>query len=325
MRQTLGGHHAELGLETSRHPRQQIAAHLPLINGLPARIGIGTAYLGGPGDSVRLGEIQQTLDAAYAAGFRIFDTSPRYGEAEARLGRWLRGVRRESLLLWSKAPIPEHLTPREARRYVRDCLHASLEKLGTQRLDAWFFHDIERLDQVFAPDGAAEAAHEAVAEGLVAHVGVATRPHALLQAAARHPLIGAVLTHSDYNLTDVSAAELISEVHGLGKAVVNASPLGWGLLSSPDFPERLRERPEMYQRMRAAGHAWRVAEEFGVSTLALALQFPCRNARIDVTLTGPATPLELRSTVKALAAHVPEEAWLRLERDLFAANGSSES
>ena len=304
-------------MKTWRHAREQIAAHLPRVNGRPARIGIGTAYLGGPGDGARLREIQQTLDAAYAAGFRIYDTSPCYREAEARLGRWLRGVQRDTVLLWSKAPIPEHLTPREARRFVRESLHASLEKLGTQSLDAWFFHDIERLDQVFAPDGAAEAALQAMEEGLTACVGVATRPHALLRAAARHPLIGAVLTHSDFNLTDVSAADLISEAHGLGKVVVNASPLGWGLLASRDSPARLAARPGMAERIEAAGHAWLVAREFGVSTLALALQFPCRNARIDVTLTGPATPREVRSTVEALAVPVPEEAWSRLERALF--------
>ncbi len=47
--------------------------------------------------------------------------------------------------------------------------------------------------------------------------------------------------------------------------------------------------------------------------LALALQFPTRQPAIDITLTGPANPKEMKEALAALMMEIPSSVWSKVE------------
>src|SRR5262249_52224103 len=109
-------------------------------------------------------EADATVAAAWDAGLRYFDTAPLYGHglSEARIGRFLSGKPRDQLLVSTKvgrllepcAPGDENggsykATPALKVRFdysadgVRRSLEASLARLGLDRVDVLYVHDLE--------------------------------------------------------------------------------------------------------------------------------------------------------------------------------------
>ncbi|MBZ5754499.1 aldo/keto reductase [Pseudomonas sp. S5(2021)] len=126
------------------------------------RIGLGGAPLGNMFHPLSEATADATLQAAWDAGFRYYDVSPHYGAglAEQRFGRLLSGKPRDEFVLSTKvgrllqpASAPENAKPfvdelpnkrvpdysaDGARRSIED----SLERLGVDRLDVVFIHDV---------------------------------------------------------------------------------------------------------------------------------------------------------------------------------------
>lgn len=276
------------------------------------RVGMGCAYLGGPADAARLIECQTTLDAAYEAGFRHFDTAELYGASEFRLGEFVRRIDRETVVLSSKSRLPDYLAPREAAQHMRQNLRNSLERLGTERLDIYLVHDVSSLETTLAPGGPMELLVEERRKGTIQSIGIGVRSHTLLRQAASHPEFDAILTYLDFNLADRSATGVIEHAAAQGVAVLNATPLSNGLLTGAD-PSRLREvHPDMAPRLPAAQKIFEFARREGVSVLALALQFPARHPGVTLTLTGPSNADELASSAAALKEEIPGDVWQRL-------------
>ena len=110
-------------------------------------------------------DAQATLDAAWDAGVRYFDTAPLYGLglSETRLNQFLRGKNRDDYVLSTKAGRllevcpPDQRTgigkffdvPNRRERYdysydgVMRSVEASLERLGIDRIDILFAHDVD--------------------------------------------------------------------------------------------------------------------------------------------------------------------------------------
>jgi aryl-alcohol dehydrogenase-like predicted oxidoreductase len=242
----------------------------------PLRYGIGCAWLGRDPDLKDLPVGVATLENAYAAGFRYFDTSSAYAQSEVVLGRWLVGIPRGSIFLATKSHLPTHPTPREAYEHIQRSLDASLKRLNTPAIDLFQIHDIQDLAGVFEPGGALQALLEARQQGLIGFIGMATRAHTLLRAAARSGQFHTILTYGDYCLKNQSAAGLIEEARALNVGVINASPLLGLSFYGKDTP----------------GEGQLLAD---------ALRFPLSNPHITLTLTGPANPEQLSSSVRALA------------------------
>jgi D-threo-aldose 1-dehydrogenase len=277
-------------------------------------VGLGCAYLGGGRpDAKRLAEVQAVLDAAYEAGFRHFDTAELYGASEFRLGDFVRRAERKSLFLSTKSRVPDYLAPAEAVVHLRQNLRNSLERLGTDWLDLYLVHDVSSLETTFASGGPLEFLLEEREKGAIRGIGLGLRSHSLLEEAVRNGNFGAILTYLDYNLAHRSASALIDLAASRGVAVLNGTPLSGGLLSGRNLAETKEIHPEMALRFPAAWRVHEFAAREGVSVLSLALQWPSRNPGVTLTLTGPANPLELATTVSALQAEIPEEAWSRLE------------
>jgi len=156
-------------------------------------LGFGTAPLGNLYRAVDPEDAQKTLEAAWKAGVRYYDTAPLYGLglSETRLNRFLFGKKRKDYVLSTKVGRllevcePKNRTgigkffdtPSRKERYdysydgVMRSIEFSLERLGLDSIDIIFMHDVdvfthksaearerrEDRDNLQAPQGEASA------------------------------------------------------------------------------------------------------------------------------------------------------------------------
>ena len=132
-------------------------------------LGCGSAPLGNLYYAISDDEAQATLEAAWDAGMRYFDTAPQYGlgNSERRMGRFLRTKERSSYVLSTKVgrllalSSPEErarhrqmvrgAVAREVYDYSYDgvmrSVEFSLERTGLDRFDILFAHDLDVFTQ----------------------------------------------------------------------------------------------------------------------------------------------------------------------------------
>ena len=112
-------------------------------------------------------EANKTLDLLLEYGVNHIDTAASYGDAELRLGPWLKHHRDEFFLA----------TKTEKRTYqeAKEELHRSLDLLKTDHVDLWQMHILVEPDEwetAMGPGGVLEAFIEAREQGLARFLGV---------------------------------------------------------------------------------------------------------------------------------------------------------
>jgi predicted aldo/keto reductase-like oxidoreductase len=106
------------------------------------------------------------IPAAYNAGINYYDVSPRYGDAQERMGPALKEYRKKVFLACK--------TKFRDRDGAEGDLHNSLKLLKTDYFDLYQFHMVSTLDeveQIFGPAGAMETILKAKKEGKIRHIG----------------------------------------------------------------------------------------------------------------------------------------------------------
>src|SRR5215217_9691355 len=91
---------------------------------------------------------QAVLDAALEAGVTFLDTADIYGGAGAseRLIGDALGARRDRVVLATKFGMAldgDTGAPRGSRGYARRAVEASLQRLGTDRIDLFYYHELD--------------------------------------------------------------------------------------------------------------------------------------------------------------------------------------
>ncbi len=113
-------------------------------------------------ESIRL------MHAAIDGGINFFDNAWKYngGESERRMGKALKGGKRDKVFLMTKS------NKRTKAGAMQD-LEDSLRRLQTDRLDLWQVHEVAHGDpkRVFGPDGSLEAFVQARKQGKVRYIG----------------------------------------------------------------------------------------------------------------------------------------------------------
>ncbi len=130
---------------------------------LSTRILFGAAALA----HVTQKEADNTLNLLLKHDINHIDTAASYGDAELRIGPWMKDYRRDFFLA----------TKTEKRTYqeAKDELHRSLERLQVEFIDLWQMHflvDEEEWQIAMGPEGALKAFVEAREQGLVRYLGV---------------------------------------------------------------------------------------------------------------------------------------------------------
>ena len=130
---------------------------------LSSRIILGAAAF----SEVTQAEADEAIELALSFGVNHVDVAASYGEAELRLGSWIR-----------RHGKPFFLATKTGERTVnkaRQGIQRSLERLQVAQVDLLQLHNLvdpQEWETALAPGGALEAAIEARAQGLVRFIGI---------------------------------------------------------------------------------------------------------------------------------------------------------
>jgi aryl-alcohol dehydrogenase-like predicted oxidoreductase len=177
------------------------------------------------------------LAAAVDAGITFYDTADVYGsgESERIVGEALAG-RSDGLVVATKFGMDMQGTngdaPGGSRAYVRRAIDASLERLGRDHVDLYYYH---RPDGVTPLEETLGAMHELVVEGKVRWLGLSNVETAHLEQAAAFADAGnspVVAVQNFFSLIHRDdEAEVLPRARELGMAYIPYFPLESGLLT----------------------------------------------------------------------------------------------
>jgi aryl-alcohol dehydrogenase-like predicted oxidoreductase len=200
-----------------------------------SRIGLGTMAMSGyylDPDSNDAESIR-TIHRALELGVTLIDTAEVYGPYadEELVGRALKG-RRDAVVVATKFGLVSHAgagpgVTNSGPANIRTAVEGSLKRLGTDRIDLYYQHQVDPNTPIEDTVGALA---ELVAEGKVRHIGLSEAgPETIRRAHAVHPIAA---LQTEYSLwTRDPEAELLPLLRELGIGFVPYSPLGRGFLT----------------------------------------------------------------------------------------------
>ncbi len=219
----------------------------------------GTMSFGGDASEEESADMYK---ACRDAGINFFDCADAYsrGKAETILGKLIRSERDE-LIITSKCfnPMADDVNARGGnRRHILRAVEASLQRLGTDRLDVLFMH---RWDPQVPLEETLRALEKLVADGKVLYLGASnwsawqiskalgiTERHGWPRIDVIQPMYSLVKRQSEVEMFPMALAEELG--------VITYSPVGGGLLSgkygTKDRPDvgRIMSNKEYEKRYR---------------------------------------------------------------------------
>ncbi|HEX5587851.1 MAG TPA: aldo/keto reductase [Acidimicrobiia bacterium] len=272
-----------------------------------------------------------TVDAAYAAGLRYFDTAPLYGvgTSERRAGAALAARPRDSFVLSTKVgvllePADEPPSPglpslQVRRDYsadgVRRSIDASLERLGLDRVDVVHVHDPDNfMDD--ALDGAFPALRALRDDGVIGAVSAGMNHAAPLARFVREAGVDSVLLAGRYTLLDQTAlAELLPLCAEHHVGYIAAGVINSGILADPKDDAPFFYTPASPELLAKARSMQAVCRRHGVELLDAALQFPAGHPAVSTVLIGSRSPAEIQADVTAFERAIPSAMWDELRAE----------
>ncbi|MET7768011.1 aldo/keto reductase [Nocardia sp. NPDC005366] len=212
-----------------------------------SRIGLGAMTMAGTytsGGGLDDAESIRTIHRALDLGVTHIDTAEIYGpfHSEEVVGRAIAG-RRDEVVVATKFGLVSHSgggpgTVDSSAANVKAAVEGSLRRLGTDRIDLYYQHRVDRGTPIEETVGALA---ELVDEGKVVHIGLSeASPETIRRAHAVHPVAA---LQTEYSLwTRDPEDELLPLLRSLGIGFVPYSPLGHGFLtgqlrSPADIPD----------------------------------------------------------------------------------------
>lgn len=258
-------------------------------------------------------EARTTLLKAIDAGITHLDTASSYqlGENERFVGSVV-GLRRNAVFIASKYGItrtPEGKVVIDNRpESLRRALAASLERLGTDHIDLYYLH---RIDRTVPIEDSVGALADLVREGKLRYVGLSECSVATLRrACAVHPVAA---VQSEYSLWSREPEDgMLAACRELGVGFVAFSPLGRGFLagnfsSLGDLPanDTRRNQPRFQDanaahNVRIAAGVRELAAHKGVSPAQLALAWVLAQGEDVLAIPGMKTRAHLEDNLGSL-------------------------
>lgn len=319
-------------------------------------IGMGTAPLGNLYRAISDEEAHAVLQMAWHNGLRYYDTAPLYGFglSETRLNRFLRDKPRDEYVLSSKVgrlllPATSDTrdgvgkwfdVPNRRERYdysydgVMRSLAFSLERLGVDRIDILFVHDLDtanhgdqatldlRLAELMG--GGYRALCDLRDQGVIAAFGAGVNEWQPCQWLTQRGDFDIFLLAGRYSLLEQEAlTSFLPMCDARGIGVVIGGPYNSGILATgpiegaffnyeiagPDVRDRVA-------RIQA------ICDAHGVRLVDAAFQFPLRHSAVLSVIPGGQGQSEMRSNVAAAQADIPDALWSDLKAAGLMAQGA---
>ncbi|MFI6597873.1 aldo/keto reductase [Nonomuraea sp. NPDC050536] len=294
------------------------------------RHGFGAAPIAGLYRAVSPEQARATMDAAWEAGVRLFDTAPHYGLglSERRLGEALHD--RSGYVLSTKVgrlllPGPAGPDPEgfdivsDLRRtwdFSRDgvlrSLEESLVRLAVPRIDIALIHDPDdHVEQ--ALDEAYPALAELRDQGVIGAVGVGMNQWRVPARFVRETDLDVVMLAGRYTLLDRSGLPLLDLCAERGVRVLAAGVFNSGMLATREPGSTFDYVPAPGPMVDRARKIAKICESYGVALPQAAMAFPLRHPAVASVVLGARSPEEVRANAALWEREIPEELWAELE------------
>lgn len=316
--------------------------------------GFGAAHIGELYAKVDETESRATLEAAWAAGVRYYDTAPWYGRglSEHRLGGFLRTLPRAAFQITTKvgrtlrrpkdpasfdrAPWTGGLNFEVHFDYSYDGIMRSyeqaLQRLALDTVDALVIHDLDAAyhepepfaaHQKALADTGMKALEELKASGDIHAYGMGINTTEALETVASRVSLDFVLVAMPYTLLDQSSLEGgMAQCVRNETAVIIGAPFASGILATGSGGNSkygyAAAAPEVQARVRGIEA---VCAAHDVALPAAALQFPLAHPAVASIIPGAARPDEIVQNAARLSEPIPAGFWMDLKSEgLIAAN-----
>lgn len=312
-------------------------------------LGFGAAPLGNLYRPLTEKDARATLDAAWSAGCRYYDTAPLYGLglSETRLNGFLRAKPRNSYLISTKIGrllelcAPEERTrpgaffetPSRRERFdysydgVMRSLEFSLERLGLDRIDIVYAHDVdvfthgdkaasdERIRELM--EGGYRALVKLRDSGAIKAIGAGVNEWDVAETLARAGDFDLFLLAGRYTLLEQEALEsFLPYCAGRGIGVAIGGPFNSGILATgPKRGAFYNYAPASAEVLERVAKIQAVCKAHGVRLAEAALRFPLGHPAVACVIPGAQKPGEVRRNAEMIGAKIPPALW----RDLKAA------
>jgi aryl-alcohol dehydrogenase-like predicted oxidoreductase len=274
----------------------------------------------GVGRTLMPAQPEGILNAVLDAGINYIDVAPDYGEAEAHIGRWISG-RRKEFFLASKCGCPLDVTkfsPSERTRfgvplprlhdYSRDNIinscDQSLRRMKTDYLDVIQFHFSPARD-VLEQEGAIQTLQDLKRDGKIRYIGCSS-------------ILPNITDHIEMGVFDVLQVPYSALQPEHEAVIADAAKGGMGIVIRGGVA---RGEPEQGHGSAEVWKLWKKAnmDEMlqGMSATEFMLRFTIASPDVHTTIVGTLNPAHLQQNVAAvlkgpLPASVHHEAKQRL-------------
>jgi D-threo-aldose 1-dehydrogenase len=312
-------------------------------------LGFGSAPIGNLYRAVPDDEADAVLAKAWETGVRYYDTAPLYGLglSETRLNRFLRGKPRDSYVLSTKIGRILKVCPPEqrtgigkffdtpSRREVYDygydgvmrSFEASLERLGVDRIDVLFAHDVDIFTH-----GSKEASDAKIEElmgsgykalvslrdqGVVKAIGAGINEWQVAQTLAERGDFDIFLLAGRYTLLEQESLETflpLCETRGIG--IVLGGPYNSGILATGPKPGAYYNYdPASPEILEKVARIEAVCRRHGVALIEAALRFPLAHPCVVSVIPGGQRVAEVEANRRLIDAKVPSALWVDLKAE----------
>lgn len=306
------------------------------------RLGMGCAPIGGLYQAVSEKESRDAVDAAWKLGLRYFDTAPYYGFtlSEHRLGAALREHPRDEYIISSKVgrlmkpdsgvrpgecgwaePFP--FRPHYDYTYagILRSHDDSLQRLGMERIDILFVHDIGRAThgegheqywRQLTEGGGFRALQELRRDGRVRAIGLGVNEWEVVYAAMQECELDCTLLAGRYTLLEqASLTPFLEACERHGNAIVIGGPFNSGVLVGNNKFNYVDAPADVLMRVDAIAG---VCREFDVPLPAAALQFPMAHPAVVSCIPGARDVAQLRQNAAWFELPIPPQLWQTLKQ-----------
>jgi D-threo-aldose 1-dehydrogenase len=319
------------------------------------QLGFGCAGLGELWCALPEDQVQDTLQGAWEAGVRYYDTSPWYGRglSELRTGHALRTRSRDQFVLSTKvgrllslpkdsaifdrSPWVGGLPFTHRRDYTYDGImrsyEDSIQRLGTPYIDLLLIHDLDhwhlgtdaRVDAYMAQlyTSGIRALRDLKDQKLIGGIGAGINQKGTMQQFMDWMDLDFFLVALAYTLMDqeVLDNEMASAVErGMGfiiGGVLNSGILATGAVEGA----RYNYKPATPEAMSRVQQIENICSRHDVPLVAAALQFPLGHPNVASVIPGAIEPEQVAQNIEAMSHEIPEDFWLELKSEgLLAAN-----
>ncbi len=310
-------------------------------------LGFGTAPLGNLYRAISDEEAAAVLDEAWETGCRYFDTAPLYGFglAETRMNRFLRSKKRDDYVLSTKVGRLLEVCAQEdrtgigkffdtpSRREIYDysydgvmrSFEFSLERLGVDRVDILYAHDIDvfnhgsreacdaRIDELMR--GGYYALLSLRDQGVIKAFGVGMNEWQPAQTMAERGDFDIFLLAGRYTLLEQEALETflpLCETRGIGIAL--GGPYNSGVLATGPvegaFYNYEPAPPEILGRVRKIQE---ICGKHGVELREAAIRFPLLHPCVVSVIPGGQSVEQVKNNKETMSAEIPDALWSDLK------------